>query len=123
MVDWTGRMSPSVLPSIRRKKGNTQFDDCAMYCGDWNGLQRDRQGVHVWLDGAQEEDQWKYDIAPRKGLVPHAMETTVQGEGKEGHPEFPNTIAPCTSPEDHASNKAAETVLAKESSAQEGKRS
>ena len=53
-----------------------------------------------------------------------AMETTVQGEGKEGHPEFPNKVDLCTSPvEDHASNRAAETVLAKESSAQEGKRS
>ena len=48
-------------------------DDCAMYCGDWNWLQRNRYGVHVWPDGAQEEDQWEYDIAPRKGLVPHSV--------------------------------------------------
>ena len=40
-------------------------DDCTMYCGDWNWLQRNRYGVHVWPDGAQEEDQWEYDIAPR----------------------------------------------------------
>ena len=46
----------------------------AMYCGGWNGLQRHRHGVHVWPDGAQEEDQWEYDIAPRKGPVPHLSE-------------------------------------------------
>ena len=27
-------------------------DDCAIYCGDWNWLQRHRYGVHVWPDGA-----------------------------------------------------------------------
>ena len=56
-----------------KEKGKHTVDDCAMYCGDWNGLQRHRHGVHVWPDGAQEEDQWEYDIAPKKGLVPCAV--------------------------------------------------
>ena len=46
-------------------------DDYAMHCGDWNWLQRHKYGVRVWPDGAREEGQWEYDIAPRKGLVPH----------------------------------------------------
>ena len=56
-----------------KEKRKHTVDDCAMYCGDWNGLQRHKQGVHVWPDGAQEEDQWECDIAPRKGPVPHAV--------------------------------------------------
>ena len=48
-----------------KEKGKHTVDECAMYCGDWNGLQRHRQRVHVWPDGAQE-DQWEYDSAPRK---------------------------------------------------------
>ena len=40
--------------------------------GDWNGLQRHRHSV-MWPHGAQEEDQWEYDIAPRKGPVPHVV--------------------------------------------------
>ena len=119
-------------------------DDCAMYCGDWNWLQRNRYGVHVWPDGAQEEDQWEYDIAPRKGIVPHAvrgvhaslqelsylrmifkgdsvtlitaLETTVQGKGTVDNQNFQTQLVG-----DHSSTRAAETVLAKESSAQEGK--
>ena len=106
----------------------------------------------MWLDGAQQEDQWEYDIASRKGPVPHpvrgvyaslqelsylrlilksdgvtlitAMETTVQGKGTVDNRNFQTQLIPCTSPvDDPASNRAAETVLAKESSAQEGKRS
>ena len=56
-----------------KEKGKHTVDDCARYCGDWEGLQRHRHRVHVWPDGAQEEDQWEYDIAPRKGLVPHTV--------------------------------------------------
>ena len=70
MVDWTGRMSSSVLFSIRRTH---TVDDCAMYCADWNGLQRHRQNVQVWVDGTEEEDQWKARLAPRKGLVPNTV--------------------------------------------------
>ena len=45
-VDWTGRMSLSVLPSIRRKKGNTQstIAPCTVVIGRGN---RDKHGVHV----------------------------------------------------------------------------
>ena len=69
MVDWTGRMSLSVLPSIRRKKGNTQstIAPCTVVIG--NGQQRHRHGVHLWPDGAHEEGQWEYDTVPRKGAV------------------------------------------------------
>ena len=56
-----------------KEKWKHTVDDCVMYCGDWNGLQRHRHGVHVWPDGAQEEDHWEYDIDPRKGLVPHVV--------------------------------------------------
>ena len=128
-------------------------DDCVLYCGDWNWLQRHRYGVHVWLDGAQEEDQVEYDIAPRKGTVPHAvrgvhaslqelsylrmilkngmtsitaLETTIQGKGDSRQPEFPNLVGSLKEKNlvgDHASTRAAETFLAKESSAQDGKRS
>ena len=53
-----------------------------------------------------------------------AMETTVQGKGTVDNNNFQTQLIPCTSPvDDRASNRAAETVLAKESSAQEGKRS
>ena len=93
-------------------------DDCAMHCGDRNWLQRHRYGVHVWPDGAREEDQWEYEFAPRKGLVPHsvhaflqelsylrmifksdgvtlitALETTVQEKGDSRQPEFPNSVS------------------------------
>ena len=56
-----------------KEKGKHTVDDCAMYCGDWNGLQRHKHGVHVWPDGDQEQDQSEYDIDPRKGPVPHAV--------------------------------------------------
>ena len=120
--------------------------------GDWNGLQRHRHGVHVWLDGAQEEDQWEYNIVPRKGLVPHAVrgvyaslqelsylrmvlksdgvtlftavETTVQGQGTVHNQNFQKQLIPCTIfVDDHASSRATETVLAKEFPTQEGNRS
>ena len=45
------------------------------------------------------------------------METTVQGKGTVDNQNFQIQLIPCTSPvDDHASNRAAETVLAKESS-------
>ena len=94
-------------------------DDCTMYCGDWKRLQRNRYGVHVWPDGAQEEDQWEYNIAPRKGLVPHSVhaflqelsylrmifkndgwtlitapETTVQGKGTVDSQNFQTQLVP-----------------------------
>ena len=97
---------------------------------------------------AQDEDPWEYDIAPRKGTVPHAVrgvcaslqelrylriilksdvaavDTTVQGKGTVDNQNFQTQLIPCTSPvDDHASNRAAETILARESSTQEGKRS
>ena len=115
-------------------------DDCAMYCGDWNWLQRNRYGVHVWPDGAQEEDQWECDIAPRKGTVPHAvrgvhaslqdlsylrmilkndgwtlitvLETIVQGKGTVDTQNFQTQLIPCTSlVDDHATNGAVEAVV------------
>ena len=53
-----------------------------------------------------------------------AVEITVQGKGTVDNQTFQTQLIPCTSPvDDHASNRAAETVLAKESSTQEGKRS
>ena len=58
-------MSLSMVALNMKEQGKHTIDDCAMYCGDWNGLQRHRHGVHVWPDGAQEEDQWEYVIAPR----------------------------------------------------------
>ena len=36
-----------VLPSIRRKKRKHTVDDCAMYCGAWNGLRRHKHGDHM----------------------------------------------------------------------------
>ena len=56
-----------------KEKGKHTVDDCAMYCGDWNGQQRHRHGVHLWPDGAHEEGQFQYDTVPRKGPVPHAV--------------------------------------------------
>ena len=48
-----------------------------------------------------------------------AMETTVQGKKKVDNQNFQTQLIPCTSPvDDHASNRATETGLAKESSAQ-----
>ena len=116
--------------------------DCAMYCGDWDGLQRHKHGLHVLPDGPQEEDQWECDIVPRKGPVPHfvrgvyaslpelsylrmilqsdgvtliaAVGPTVQGKGTVDNQNFRTQLILCT-------NRAAETVLARESSAQEGK--
>ena len=53
-----------------------------------------------------------------------AMETTVQGEGIVDNQNVQTQLILCTSPvDDHASNRAAETVVAKESSAPEGMRS
>ena len=53
-----------------------------------------------------------------------AVETLVQGKGTVDNQNFQTQLIPRTSPvDDHASNRAAETVLAKESSAQEGMRS
>ena len=53
-----------------------------------------------------------------------AVEITVQGKGTVDNHTFQTQLIPCTSPvDDHASIRAAETVLAKESSTQEGKRS
>ena len=54
------------------------------------------------------------------------LETTVQGKRDSRQPEFPNSVGSLKEKGpvgDHASTRAAETVLAKESSAQEGKRS
>ena len=53
-----------------------------------------------------------------------AVERTVQGKGTVDNQNFQTQLIPCTSPvDDHASSRAAQTVLAKESSVQEGKRS
>ena len=54
------------------------------------------------------------------------LETTVQRKGDSRQPEFPNSVSSLKEKgpdSDHASTRAAETVLAKESSAEEGKRS
>ena len=106
----------------------------------------------MWPAGAQEEDKWEYDIAARKSPVARAvrgiyasmpelshlrmilksdgvtlitaMETTVQGKGIVDNQNFQTQLIPCTSPvDDHASSRAAETVLTEESATQEGKRS
>ena len=72
-MDWTGRTSLLVLPSRRGRIRKHTVDDCAMYRDDWNGLQRHEQRIFVWIAGAQDEDPWEYNIALRKGLVPHSV--------------------------------------------------
>ena len=57
----------------RQRMENHTVDDCAMYRNDWNGLQRHEQRILVWIAGAQDEDPWEYNIALRKGLVPHSV--------------------------------------------------
>ena len=53
-----------------------------------------------------------------------AVETIVQGKGTMDNKNFQTQLIPCACPvDDHASSRAAETVLAKESSTQEGRRS
>ena len=92
----------------------------------------------MWIAGAQDEDTWEFNIALRKGLVPHsvrgvhvqndgvtliaAVEKTVQGKGTVDNQNSQTLLIPCRSPvDDHVSNRVAETVLAEEPSAQEGK--
>ena len=113
-----------------RQKGKHTVDDCVMYRDDWNGLQRHEQRVFVWIAGAQDEDPWEYNIAPRKGHVPQAVRGVYASLQELSYlrvilnQNFQTQLIPCTSPvDDHASNRAAETVLAKEPSAQKGKRS
>ena len=62
-----------MLPSRRGRAGKHTVDDCAMYRNDWNGLQRHAQRILVWNAGAQDEDPWEYNIALRKGLLPHSV--------------------------------------------------
>ena len=65
------------------------------------------RGVHVQNDGVTLID---------------AVEKTVQGKGTVDNQIFQTQLIPYTSPvDDHVSNRVAETVLAKEPSAQEGK--
>ena len=111
-----------------RQKGKHTVDDCVMYRDDWNGLQRHEQRVFVWIAGAQDEDPWEYNIAPRKGPVPQAVRGVYASLQELSYlrvilnQNFQTQLIPCTSPvDDHASNRAAETVLAP--SAQKGKRS
>ena len=97
-MDWTGRTSLLVLPSGRGRKGKHTVDDCVIYRDDWNGLQRHEQRVFVWIAGAQNEDPWEYNIAPRKGPVPqavrgvHAVFARVELLASDPQPEFPNTV-------------------------------
>ena len=153
MVDWTGRVeSLGAAFNTKEKNGNTQstIAPCTVVIG--MGCRDTGKVSMCGLMAPKSRTNGNTTLLQGKVFVPHAvrgvcassqglsylrmilksdgvtlttaMETTVQGEGKEGHPEFPNKVDPCTSPvEDHASNRAAETVLAKESSAQEGKRS
>ena len=72
-MDWTGHTSLLVLPSRRGREGKHAVDDYALYRDDWNGLQRLEQRISVWIAGAQDEDPWEYNIALRKGLVPHSV--------------------------------------------------
>ena len=94
----------------------------------------------MWIAGAQDEDPWKYNIALRKGLVPHsvrgvhaslqelsylrmirkndgvlitAVERTVQGKGTVDTQNFQTQLIPCTSlVDDHATNGDVETIAA-----------
>ena len=53
-----------------------------------------------------------------------AVETSVQGKGTVDNQNFQTHLIPCACPvDDHASSRTAETVLAKESSTEEGRRS
>ena len=53
--------------------GKHTVDDFAMYSDDWKGLQRHEQRIFAWIAGAKDEDPWEYNIALRKGLVPHSV--------------------------------------------------
>ena len=120
--------------------GKHTVDDCAMYSDDWNGLQRHKQKIFVWIAGAQDEDPWEHNIALRKRLVPHsvrgvhaslqelsylrmilkndggtlitAVERTVQGKGTVDNQNFQTQLIFCTSPvDDHATNGAVEAMV------------
>ena len=108
-----------------RQKGKHTVDDCVIYRVDWNGLQRHEQRVFVWIAGAQNEDPWEYNIAPRKGPVPQAVRGVYAPLQELSYlrvilnQNVQTQLIPCTSPvDDHASNRASETVLAP--SAQKG---
>ena len=104
-----------MLPSRRGRKGKHTVDDCVMYRDDWNGQQRHEQSVFVWTAGAQDEDPWEYNIV-YASLQELSYLRVILNQN------FQTQLIPCTSPvDDHASNRAAETVLAP--SAQKGKRS
>ena len=105
----------------------------------------------MWIASTRDEDPWEYNFALEKVLfhiMPEvfwflqelsylrmiiqndgvtwitAVGIAIQGKGTVVYLNFQIQLIPCTSPvDDHASNIAAETVLAKEPSAQEGKQS
>ena len=111
-----------------RQKRKHTVDDCVMYCGDWDGLQRHKQDVLEWIAGAQDEDSREYNMGPGRCLVTHAVRSVYASLQELSYlrvflnQNFQTQLIPCTSPvDDHASNRAAETVLAP--SAQKGKRS
>ena len=94
----------------------------------------------MWIAGAQDEDSWEYNIAPRKGLVPHSVrgvhaslqelsflrmilendggtlitaeERTFQEKGTADNQNFQTQLILCTSPvDDQATNGAVETKV------------
>ena len=71
---WTGRMSLSVLPSIRRTQST--IAPCIVVIGI--GYRETGTVSMCGLTAPKEEDQWENDIAPRKGLVPHSVHAFLQ---------------------------------------------
>ena len=129
-MDWTGRTSLLVLPSRRGRKGNTQLmiASCTVMIG--MGYRDTNRESLCGLLVPKTRTHGSTTLLPEKGPVPQAVRGVYASLQELSYlrvilnQNFQTQLIPCTSPvDDHASNRAAETVLAKEPSAQKGKRS
>ena len=73
MVDWTGRMSLWVMPSMTMEKGKYTVDECAMYCGDWNGLTETQARCPCVGLMAPKRTNGSTTVLQGEGPVPHVV--------------------------------------------------
>ena len=66
---------------IVTKRQPVEFDNKAIYYGEWNVAtnQRHGRGIQVWIDGSRYEGYWKNDKANIKGRLYHADGDIYEG--------------------------------------------
>lgn len=64
------------------KLGPYEFDNSAIYVGQWKNGQRHGRGKQYWSDGSFYEGYWRNNMANGKGRLIHADGDVYEGEWK-----------------------------------------